>query len=41
MKALNKTFGQLHGLSSLVNLGSVFALIFHGLWIGTFGLEKY
>jgi hypothetical protein len=31
MKALNKTFGMLHGVSSLLNLGAVFALLFHGL----------
>ncbi|KAF7310604.1 DUF4149 domain-containing protein [Mycena chlorophos] len=35
MKALNKRFGMLHGISSLANLGSVIALTFHGLWIGS------
>ncbi|KAF7320033.1 DUF4149 domain-containing protein [Mycena kentingensis (nom. inval.)] len=34
MKALNRRFGMLHGVSSLANLGAVFALAFHGLWIG-------
>jgi len=41
MKALNKKFGSLHGISSLTNLGAVIGLIFHGLWLGTFGLQKY
>jgi hypothetical protein len=31
MKALNKSFGVLHGVSSLLNLCSVLALGFHGL----------
>jgi len=35
MKALNARFGQLHGISSLANLGAVIALGFHGLWIGS------
>lgn len=34
MKALNKTFAQLHGISSLANLTAFLALLFHGLWIG-------
>jgi len=38
MKALNKQFGSLHGLSSLANLLAVVALGFHGLWIGNAGL---
>jgi len=38
MKALNRRFGMLHGVSSLANLFAVFALIFHGLWVGNFGL---
>lgn len=38
MKALNKKFGALHGISSLLNLGSVLALGFHGLWLGNAGL---
>jgi len=33
MKALNNKFGQLHGISSLLNLVAVIALGFHGLWI--------
>lgn len=38
MKALNKRFGALHGISSLLNLGAVLALGFHGLWIGNYGV---
>ena len=38
MKALNGRFGMLHGISSLLNLFAVIALVFHGLWIGTFGI---
>jgi len=38
MKALNSRFAQLHGISSLANLGAVVALAFHGLWIGNFGV---
>jgi len=38
MKALNRRFGMLHGISSLANLGAVIALGFHGLWIGTAGI---
>ncbi|EIN13652.1 hypothetical protein PUNSTDRAFT_117368 [Punctularia strigosozonata HHB-11173 SS5] len=34
MKALNRKFGMLHGVSSLCNLGANLALIFHGLWLG-------
>ncbi|PCH33360.1 hypothetical protein WOLCODRAFT_135081 [Wolfiporia cocos MD-104 SS10] len=37
MQALNSRFGTLHGVSSLANLLAVFALLFHGLWIGNFG----
>ena len=37
MKALNKTFAQLHGISSLANLTAFLALLFHGLWIGNTG----
>jgi len=39
MKALNRRFGMLHGVSSLANLGAVIALGFHGLWIGNAGLK--
>ena len=39
MKKLNKQFAQVHGWSSLANLYTVFALAFHGLWIGAFGVE--
>ncbi|KAJ7693666.1 hypothetical protein B0H17DRAFT_1059434 [Mycena rosella] len=38
MKALNRRFGMLHGVSSLANLGAVIALGFHGLWIGNAGI---
>ncbi|KAI0311698.1 hypothetical protein OF83DRAFT_1149764, partial [Amylostereum chailletii] len=38
MKALNARFGQLHGISSLANLGVVVAVTFHGLWLGNHGL---
>ncbi|THH12163.1 hypothetical protein EW145_g159 [Phellinidium pouzarii] len=38
MKALNKRFAQMHGWSSMFNLNAVIALIFHGLWIGHYGL---
>lgn len=34
MKALNKIFAQLHGISSLANLTAFSALLFHGLYIG-------
>ncbi|KAF5377611.1 hypothetical protein D9615_005124 [Tricholomella constricta] len=39
MKALNRQFGMLHGVSSLVNLAAVIALSFHGLWIGNAGVR--
>lgn len=35
MKALNKQFGALHGISSLINLLSFFCLLAHGVWIGS------
>lgn len=38
MKALNVKFAKLHGISSLLNLFANFALVFHGLWVGTKGL---
>ena len=38
MKSLNRTFGTLHGISSLFNLLAVIAVIFHGLWIGNNGV---
>ncbi|KAF8610662.1 hypothetical protein BDV93DRAFT_517756 [Ceratobasidium sp. AG-I] len=34
MKQLNKQFGALHGISSLVNLLSFLCLVVHGVWIG-------
>jgi len=40
MKALNRTFMQLHGWSSLANLTVVVALTFHGLWLGEHGLTS-
>ncbi|KIY67445.1 hypothetical protein CYLTODRAFT_437037 [Cylindrobasidium torrendii FP15055 ss-10] len=39
MKALNKQFGALHGVSSLFNLFATIALTFHGLWIGSKGIK--
>jgi hypothetical protein len=39
MRALNKRFGMLHGISSLLNLQAVLALGFHGLWIGNAGVK--
>jgi len=41
MKALNRQFGMLHGISSLANLGAIIALGFHGLWIGNAGVKGY
>lgn len=41
MKALNRRFGALHGISSLANLIAVIALGFHGLWIGSAGIKGY
>ena len=41
MKALNRRFGSLHGISSLLSLGAFIALGFHGLWIGNVGLRGY
>lgn len=41
MKALNRRFGMLHGVSSLANLGAVIALGFHGLWVGNMGVKGY
>lgn len=37
---MSKQFGALHGISSLLNLGVVFALGFHGLWIANNGVEE-
>lgn len=39
MKALNRRFGKLHGISSLANLVAVIALGFHGVWIGNVGVQ--
>ncbi|KAJ3736876.1 hypothetical protein DFJ43DRAFT_988159 [Lentinula guzmanii] len=41
MKALNRRFGSLHGISSLLNLSAVLAIGFHGLWIGNAGVKGY
>lgn len=41
MKALNRKFGKLHGISSLFNLTAVIAASFHGLWIGNAGVKGY
>ncbi|KAF5375175.1 hypothetical protein D9758_000046 [Tetrapyrgos nigripes] len=38
MKVLNRRFGILHGISSMLNLWAVLALIFHGLWVGGNGI---
>ncbi|KAM6497985.1 protein of unknown function (DUF4149) domain containing protein [Amanita muscaria] len=41
MKAFNRKFGMLHGISSLLNLIAFIALVFHGLWIGNAGAKGY
>jgi len=41
MKALNRRFGSLHGISSLLNLWAVIAAGMHGLWIGNAGVKGY
>jgi len=38
MKKLNAKFARLHGYSSLANLIAFLALVFHGLWIGSYGI---
>ncbi|KAI0281597.1 hypothetical protein BGY98DRAFT_190655 [Russula aff. rugulosa BPL654] len=38
MKKLNAKFARLHGYSSLANLIAFIALVFHGLWIGSYGI---
>jgi len=38
MKALNRRFAMLHGISSLANLTAFIALSFHGLWLGNYGV---
>jgi len=38
MKKLNAKFMRLHGYSSLANLMAFIALVFHGLWIGSYGI---
>ncbi|KAF8482144.1 hypothetical protein DFH94DRAFT_627906 [Russula ochroleuca] len=39
MKKLNAKFARLHGYSSLANLTAFLALVFHGLWIGNYGIS--
>lgn len=34
MQALNKRFGMLHGVSSLLNLGTLISLIAYGFTLG-------
>jgi len=41
LKTLNRRFGTLHGISSLLNLAAVIALGFHGLWIGNTGVKGH
>lgn len=41
MKGLNRRFGSLHGISSLLNLWAVIAIGLHGLWIGNAGVKGY
>jgi hypothetical protein len=38
IKKLNAKFARLHGYSSLANLVAFLALVFHGLWIGSYGI---
>lgn len=38
MKKLNAKFARLHGYSSLANLIAFLALVFHGLWVGSYGI---
>ncbi|KZT61349.1 hypothetical protein CALCODRAFT_427921 [Calocera cornea HHB12733] len=41
LQALSEEFFKLHGYSVLMNTVSIIALLFHGLWIGTFGAAGY
>lgn len=34
MEALNRKFGMLHGVSSLVNLIGIVGMVWYGLWLG-------
>lgn len=34
MAALNKQFGMLHGASSILNLGAIFAMLAYGITLG-------
>ena len=38
MRSLNRTFSQLHGISSLLNMGAFISIAFHGLWIANKGV---
>ncbi|KAG8859336.1 hypothetical protein FRB96_004551 [Tulasnella sp. 330] len=41
MKELNKSFGMLHGASSLTTLIATFGTVFHGLWLASHGLGAH
>ncbi|KZP00824.1 hypothetical protein CALVIDRAFT_214278 [Calocera viscosa TUFC12733] len=41
LQALSEEFFRLHGYSMVLNTLSICALLFHGLWIGTFGAAGY
>ena len=41
LKSLKTQFGYLHAVSSLLNLGVLISLVFHGLWIATYGIQEY
>jgi len=41
MKSLNRKFSAIHGIGSLINLGVVIAVGFHGLWIGHAGVKGH
>ncbi|EJU01040.1 hypothetical protein DACRYDRAFT_22848 [Dacryopinax primogenitus] len=41
LQALSEEFFKLHGYSMVLNTVSIAALLFHGLWIGTFGAAGY
>ncbi|KAH9947718.1 hypothetical protein B0H21DRAFT_737751 [Amylocystis lapponica] len=38
MKALNRRFDLYHAISVSINMASLVALVFHGLWIGSYGV---
>lgn len=41
MKQLNKEFGTLHSISSLLNLAAFGGVLFHGLWLAQYGLQYH